>query len=71
MSTLQEKAKFPCFKETKSDIQAQRNFRCKYGKKPPVRRTIRAWHKKLIETGSVLQRKGAGRPQISEEIEPV
>ena len=53
--------------ETKSDIQAQQNFRRKYRKKPPARPTIRAWHKKFMETGSVLQRKGAGRPQISEE----
>ena len=43
------------------------NFRRKYGRKPPARPTIRAWHKKFMETGSVLQRKGAGRPQISEE----
>ena len=55
------------FIETKSDIQAQRNFRRKYERKPPARLTIRAWHKKFMETGSVLQRKGAGRPQISEE----
>ena len=47
------------------------NFRHKYGRKPPARPTIRAWHKKFMETGSVLQRKIAGRPQISEEIESV
>ena len=61
MSSPQEKAH--CifwFIETKSDIQAQRNFRCKYGRKSPARPTIRAWHKKFMETGSVLQRKGAG-----------
>ena len=62
---------FSWFIETKSDIQAQRNFRHKYGRKPPARPTIRAWHKKFMEIGSVLQRKGAGRPQISEEIESV
>ena len=55
------------FIETNSDIQAQRNFRGKYGRKPPARSTIRAWHKKFMETGSLLQRKGAGRFQISEE----
>ena len=72
MSTQQEKA--PCvswFIETKSVIQAQRNFTRKCGKKPSARSTIRAWHEKFMETGSVLQRKGAGRPQISEEIESV
>ena len=68
MSTPQEKAQcVSWFIETKSDIQAQQNFRHKYGRKPPARPTIRAWHKKFMETGSVLQRKGAGRPQISEE----
>ena len=55
------------FIETKSDIHAQQNFRHKYGRKPPARPTIQAWHKMFIETDSVLQRKGAGRPQISEE----
>ena len=68
ISTPQEKAQcVSWFIETKSDIQAQQNFRCKYGRKPPARPIIRAWHKKFMETGSVLQRKGAGRPQISEE----
>ena len=55
------------FIETMSDIVAQRNFRRKYGRKPPARLIIRAWHKKFMETGSVLLKKGAGRPQISEE----
>ena len=68
MSTLQEKVQcVSWFTETKSDIQAQRNFRRKYGKQSPARPTIRAWHKKFIETGNVLQRKGAGQPQTSEE----
>ena len=68
MSTSQEKAQcVSWFIETKSDIQAQRNFRCKYGGKPPARPTIRAWHKKFMETGSVLQRKRAAGPHISEE----
>ena len=73
MSTPQEKAQcVSWFIETKSVIQAQQNFGGKYGKKPPARPTIRAWHKKFMETGSVLQRKGAGRPQISEnKIESV
>ena len=42
MSTVQEKAQcVSWFIETKSDIQAQRNFRRKYGRKPPARPTIR------------------------------
>ena len=69
MNTPQEKAEcvFWFIEAIKSDVQAQQNFRRKYGRKPPARPTIRAWHKKFMETGSVLQRKGAGRPQISEE----
>ena len=68
MSTPQEKAQcVSWFIETKSDIQAQRNFRRKYGRKPPARPTIRAWHNKFMETCNVPQRKGPGRPQTSEE----
>ena len=70
MSTPQEKAQsVSWFIETKSDNQPQQNFRRKYGRKPPARPTSQAWHKKFMETGSVLQRKGAGQPQISQEIE--
>ena len=62
ISTLQEKSSvFPSL-ETKSDIPAQQNFRRKYERKPPTRLTIPAWHKKFMETGSVLQRKRFGRP---------
>ena len=43
------------------------SYRCK----PPARSTIRAWHEKFTETGSVLHRQGAGRPPTSEEIESV
>ena len=68
MSTPHEKAQcVSWFIETMSDIATQRNFRCKYGRKPPARPIIHAWHKKFIETNSVLLKKGAGRPQISEE----
>ena len=41
MSTPQEKAQcVSWFIETKSDIQTQRNFRPKYGRKPPTRPAI-------------------------------
>ena len=41
MSTLQEKAQcVSWFIETKSDIQAQQNFRHKYGRKPLAQATI-------------------------------
>ena len=72
MSTPQKKNQCASwFIETKSNIQAQRNFRRKYGRKLPARPTIRAWHKKFMECicikSNVLQRKGAGRPQISKK----
>ena len=67
MSTPQEKPRCVSWFIDKSGIQAQRNFRRKYGREPPAQPTIRAWYKKFMETGSVLQRKGVGRPQMSEE----
>ena len=70
MSTPQEKVQCVSW-FIESDIHAQRNFRRKYERKPSSPPTIRAWHKKFVETGNVLQRNGAGRPQISEEIESV
>ena len=63
MSTTQEKTSaFPGFVKTKSDIQAQWNFRLKYKRGPPLMLANSSWHKKSIETGSVLQRKRDGRP---------
>ena len=60
MTTPQEKAQcVSWFIETKSDTQVQRNFRTKYGKVPPARSSIREWHKKFMDTGSVLH-KGLG-----------
>ena len=55
MSTPHEKAQcVSWFIETMSDIAAQQSFRRKYGRKQPARPIIRAWHKKFMETGSVL-----------------
>ena len=66
MTTPQEKAQcVSWFIETKSDTQVQRNYRTKYGKVPPSRGSIREWHKKFMETGSVLHRAGAGRRRTS------
>ena len=42
------------FIEIKSDVQTQRRYRTKNGKDPPSRSTIRRWHKKFMEPGSVL-----------------
>ena len=68
MVTPQEKAQCVFwFIKTKSDVQTQRRYRTRYGKNPPSRSSIRRWHKKFMETGSVLDAMRTGRPRISEE----
>ena len=55
MTTPQEKAQcISWFIETKSDGQTQRNYRNKYRRDPPSRPSIRLWHKKFMETGTVF-----------------
>jgi transposase len=53
--------------ETKSFIKTQCRYRTQYGKAPPSDDAIRRWLKQFQETGSVLRRKGAGRPSTSQE----
>ena len=48
------------FIETKSDVQTQQKYRTKYGRDPPSRPSIYRWHKKFIETGSVLDTVSTG-----------
>ena len=68
MVTPQEKAHcVSWFIETKSDVQTQRRYRTKYGKNPLSRSLIRRWHKKFMETGSVLDAVRIGRSRISAE----
>ena len=68
MTTAQEKAQcVSWFIETKSDVQTQRNYRSKYGRDPPSRPSIRLWHKKFMETGTVFDARRSGRPRTSEE----
>ena len=68
MTTLQEKAQcISWFIETKSDVQTQRNYRSKYGRDPPSRPSIRLWHKKFMEAGTVFDTRRSGRPRTSEE----
>ena len=68
MATPREKAqRVSWFIETKSDLQTRRNFRTKYGRDPPSRPSIRAWHKKLMETGTVFDKGMGGRSRTSEE----
>jgi hypothetical protein len=47
--------------------KTQRRYRTQYGKDPPSGNAIRRWLKQFQETGSVLHRKGAGRPSTSQE----
>ena len=68
MVTPQEKAQcVSWFIETKSDVQTQRRYKTKNGKDPTSRSSIRRWHKKLMETGSVLDAARSGRPRTSAE----
>jgi hypothetical protein len=50
-----------------SVIKRQHRYRTRYGKDPLSDNAIRCWLKQIQETGSVLHRKGAGRPSISQE----
>ena len=55
MATPQEKTqRIFWFIETKSDVQTQQKYRSKYGRDPPSHLSIYQWHKKFVETGSVL-----------------
>ena len=68
MTTPQKKAQcVSWFIETKSDVQTQRNYRSKYGRDPPSRPSIRLWHKKFMETGTVFDTRWSGRPKTSKE----
>ncbi|GBO07188.1 hypothetical protein AVEN_216308-1 [Araneus ventricosus] len=68
MATVQEKAMCVLwFFETKSVLTSQRRFRTTYKKDPPSDNSIRRWLTQFQETGSVLHRKGAGRPSTSQE----
>jgi hypothetical protein len=55
------------FFETKSVIKMQRRYRTQYGKDPHPDNAIRRSVKQFRETGSVLHRKGTGRPSSSQE----
>ena len=72
MTTPQEKAQcVSWFIDTKSDVQTQRNYRSKYGRDPPSRRSIRLWHKKFMETGTVFDTRRSGRPRNHQNIKRV
>ena len=68
MAAPQEKAQcVSWFIESKSDLQTRRNFRTKYGRDPPSRPSIPAWHKKFMETGAVFDKLRSGRLRTFEE----
>jgi hypothetical protein len=68
MATVQEKTMCILrFFEIKSIIKMQRHYRTQYGKVPPSDNAIQHKLKQFQETGSVLHRKGAGRPSTSQE----
>jgi hypothetical protein len=56
------------FFETKSVIKTQHRYTTQYEKDPPSGNAIRRWLKQFQETGSVLHRKGAGRPSTLREV---
>ncbi|GBM02870.1 hypothetical protein AVEN_52044-1 [Araneus ventricosus] len=47
-------------------INVQCRFRQCYGRKPPDRKSIKEWHAKLKETGSVCDRPRIGGPTVTE-----
>jgi hypothetical protein len=49
----------------KFPVTVQRKFRQEYGQDPPERHSIVAWHKELLETGSVLRREGSGNRAVA------
>jgi transposase len=58
--TIQEKAKCVCwFEELQSATKVQRRFRTEFGddvyRMCPSKRTIRRWHEKFFETGTILR----------------
>ena len=68
MVTFQEKAQcVSWFIETKSDVQTRRRYITKNEKDPPSRSSIRRWHKKFMETRSVLDAVISGQPRTYAE----
>jgi hypothetical protein len=51
--------------EFKFPVTVQRKFRQEYGQYPPEQHSIVTWHKQLLETGSVLRRKGSSNRAVA------
>ena len=54
------------FAKTESWTRVQRNFRTKFTKQPPDRRSILNWHAKFKEEGCLCPAKETGRPSTSD-----
>jgi hypothetical protein len=68
MVTVQEKAICVLwFFEKRPVIKMQRRCRTQYGRISPSDNAIRRWLEQFQEPGSVLHRKGTGRPNTSQE----
>jgi hypothetical protein len=50
-----------------SVTQVRREYRHVYNEEPPHENSIRRWDRQLKETGSILDKKGSGRPSVSDE----
>jgi transposase len=67
-ATKQEKASCVLdYAQCKSVTTVQRNFRRRFGKDPPTRKSIYDWHRKFEATGCLCKGKSPGRPRVSEE----
>jgi hypothetical protein len=67
-ATKQEKAFCVLdYAQCQSVTTVQRNFRRRFGKDPPTRKSIYDWHRKFETTGCLCKKKSPGRPPVSEE----
>ena len=57
----------PWYYKLKSPTAIQRQFRNEFGQDPPHTNSIKRWFKNFMETGSILDCKRSGRPNVDEE----
>jgi hypothetical protein len=55
------------YAQCKSVATVQCNFRRRFGKDPPTRKSIYDWHRKFETTGCLRKGKSLSRPRVSEE----
>jgi len=54
------------FHVSKSVLTAKREFRTRFKKEPPTKKSIRSWYDKFQRTGCLCKGKSPGRPSTSE-----